>query len=106
MKIGVYDKSGSEIVNSIVPASGGGPVTPAIYYRNNTDRLNPRLYLMKSSESSNLADTFPHSYKETVTVKTLLCSTKLTQNVDLMSLLNWRAIPDRIPDILGCIMKT
>ena len=23
-----------------------------------------------------------------------------------MSLLNWRAIPDRIPDILGCIMKT
>ena len=23
-----------------------------------------------------------------------------------MSLLNWRAIPDRIPGILGCIMKT
>ena len=36
VKIGVYDKSGSEIVNSIFPASGGGPVTPAIYYHNNT----------------------------------------------------------------------
>eukprot|EP00092_Neocalanus_flemingeri_P009289 GFUD01009995.1.p1 GENE.GFUD01009995.1~~GFUD01009995.1.p1 ORF type:complete len:1824 (+),score=321.37 GFUD01009995.1:199-5472(+) len=174
VKIGVFDKSGSEIVNSIIPASGGGPVFPAIYYHNNSpswgetfraevaidqfqaegchlrleyrhcsvkekqekkligfswielmqpdgtaimdnpnelpvykcdapERLNPGLYLKTTPDQ---ADTFHRSPKESVTISTLLCSTKLTQNVDLMSLLNWRATPDRIPDILGCIMKT
>ena len=46
------------------------------------------------------------SGKESVVIRTQLCSTKLTQNVDLMSLLNWRATPSDIPNILACLMKT
>lgn len=46
------------------------------------------------------------SNKENIVMRSLLCSTKLTQNVDIMSLLNWRANPDNIPNILQCLMKT
>uniref|UniRef100_A0AAX7V7H1 Dedicator of cytokinesis 3 n=1 Tax=Astatotilapia calliptera TaxID=8154 RepID=A0AAX7V7H1_ASTCA len=44
---------------------------------------------------------FQRSPKETFWVSTILCSTKLTQNVDLLALLNWKAHPDRVLDILG-----
>ncbi|KAI4824512.1 hypothetical protein KUCAC02_013016 [Chaenocephalus aceratus] len=44
---------------------------------------------------------FQRSPKETFSVSTILCSTKLTQNVDLLALLNWKAHPDRVLDILG-----
>ena len=48
----------------------------------------------------------PKSGKESVVIRTHLCSTKLTQNVDLMSFLNWRESPSDIPNILACLMKT
>uniref|UniRef100_A0A8D3CZJ6 Dedicator of cytokinesis 3 n=1 Tax=Scophthalmus maximus TaxID=52904 RepID=A0A8D3CZJ6_SCOMX len=44
---------------------------------------------------------FQRSPKEAFWVSTILCSTKLTQNVDLLALLNWKAHPDRVLDILG-----
>uniref|UniRef100_A0A3Q2XU00 Dedicator of cytokinesis 3 n=1 Tax=Hippocampus comes TaxID=109280 RepID=A0A3Q2XU00_HIPCM len=44
---------------------------------------------------------FQRSPKETFWVSTILCSTKLTQNVDLLALLNWKTHPDRVLDILG-----
>ena len=46
------------------------------------------------------------SGKESVIIRTQLCSTKLTQNVDLMQLLNWRASPDTIPSILTSVTNT
>ncbi|CAB1336119.1 unnamed protein product, partial [Coregonus sp. 'balchen'] len=51
----------------------------------------------------NLPSTLPfqRNPKETFWVSTQLCSTKLTQNVDLLALLNWKAHPDRVLDILG-----
>uniref|UniRef100_A0A674A663 Dedicator of cytokinesis 3 n=1 Tax=Salmo trutta TaxID=8032 RepID=A0A674A663_SALTR len=51
----------------------------------------------------NLPSTLPfqRNSKETFWVSTQLCSTKLTQNVDLLALLNWKAHPDRVLDILG-----
>ncbi|XP_011698260.1 PREDICTED: dedicator of cytokinesis protein 3 [Wasmannia auropunctata] len=49
--------------------------------------------------------TFSRSPKETVFVHTLLCSTKLTQNVDLLSLLQWKAHPDRISEALGRVLR-
>ncbi|XP_037240009.1 dedicator of cytokinesis protein 3 isoform X2 [Falco biarmicus] len=44
---------------------------------------------------------FQRSTKETFSVSTQLSSTKLTQNVDLLALLKWKAYPDRVMDILG-----
>ena len=38
-------------------------------------------------------------------VHTLLCSTKLTQNVDLLSLLQWKAHPERISEALGRVLR-
>ncbi|KAM7421851.1 hypothetical protein PAMA_010079 [Pampus argenteus] len=44
---------------------------------------------------------FQRSAKETFWISTQLSSTKLTQNVDLLALLKWKAHPERVMDILG-----
>uniref|UniRef100_A0AAX7VTN7 Dedicator of cytokinesis 3 n=1 Tax=Astatotilapia calliptera TaxID=8154 RepID=A0AAX7VTN7_ASTCA len=44
---------------------------------------------------------FQRSMKETFWISTQLSSTKLTQNVDLLALLKWKAHPDQVMDILG-----
>ncbi|XP_034296012.1 dedicator of cytokinesis protein 3 isoform X3 [Pantherophis guttatus] len=44
---------------------------------------------------------FQRSTKEFFSISTQLSSTKLTQNVDLLALLKWKAYPDRVMDILG-----
>ncbi|KAL7022521.1 hypothetical protein ACKWTF_012281 [Chironomus riparius] len=48
---------------------------------------------------------FPRSSKETVFIKTLLCSTKLTQNGDLLALLQWRNHPEKIKDSLARVLR-
>lgn len=48
---------------------------------------------------------FSRSHKEIVSIKTLLCSTKLTQNVDLLALLRWKSHPERIPESLHRVLN-
>ncbi|XP_015108826.1 dedicator of cytokinesis protein 3 isoform X1 [Diachasma alloeum] len=48
---------------------------------------------------------FTRSPKEAVFITTLLCSTKLTQNVDILSLLQWKAHPDKISEALGRVLR-
>lgn len=48
---------------------------------------------------------FYRSGKETFTIKTLLCSTKLTQNRDLLALLQWKEHPEKIQDSLTRVLK-
>ncbi|KAF7656728.1 hypothetical protein LDENG_00036720 [Lucifuga dentata] len=75
----------------------------------NTTFSNHALYLglpcckedFSSSPSIPSSLIFQRSTKETFWISTQLSSTKLTQNVDLLALLKWKAHPDRVMDILG-----
>ncbi|XP_031345086.1 dedicator of cytokinesis protein 3 isoform X3 [Photinus pyralis] len=63
-------------------------------------------YWSKDCEGNHDAiGTFSRSHKEVVVVKTLLCSTKLTQNVDLLSLLRWKSHPERIQESLQRVLR-
>lgn len=48
---------------------------------------------------------FHRSTKESFSIKSLLCSTKLTQNADLLALLQWRAHPEKIQDSLTRVLR-
>uniref|UniRef100_A0A1B6BYQ6 Dedicator of cytokinesis protein 3 n=1 Tax=Clastoptera arizonana TaxID=38151 RepID=A0A1B6BYQ6_9HEMI len=74
-----------------------------IYRCEDKSKLRPAYYLgLPASAKECTVDTnitssmYTRSHKESITIKTLLCSTKLTQNVDLLSLLQWKTHPERI----------
>lgn len=48
---------------------------------------------------------YSRNAKEVVHVKSLLCSTKLTQNGDLLSLLKWRTSPDTVEEALYKVLR-
>ncbi|KAJ1522281.1 hypothetical protein ONE63_002583 [Megalurothrips usitatus] len=88
-----------------------------IYKCEDRSRLNdPQVYLALPSGSRETAEgigqatstSFGRSHKETVFITTLLCSTKLTQNVDLLSLLQWKEHlehPGRVQDALTRVLR-
>ena len=63
-----------------------------------------KLCEVTSLEQVTLSQGFVRSSKENVSIKTKLVSTKLTQNVDLMKLLNWKS-NQHIEDTLTKIMN-
>ena len=63
-----------------------------------------KLNEVTSLEQVTLSQGFVRSAKENVTIKTKLVSTKLTQNVDLMKLLNWKS-NTQIGETLNKIMN-
>ena len=66
--------------------------------------LYTKLFLFVSLQVT-LSQGFVRSAKENVTITTKLVSTKLTQNVDLMKLLNWKSSQNSISDTLSKIMS-
>ncbi|XP_072569116.1 dedicator of cytokinesis protein 3-like isoform X1 [Paramormyrops kingsleyae] len=56
---------------------------------------------LSACPGSSTSPTFQRSPKELLWVSTQLCSSKLTQNVDVLALLNWKSHPDRVMDLLG-----
>ncbi|XP_061642302.1 dedicator of cytokinesis protein 3-like isoform X2 [Phyllopteryx taeniolatus] len=72
----------------------------------NTTFCNPSLYLALPCCKDHLnlgvpGVAFQRSMREIFWISTQLSSTKLTQNVDLLALLKWKAHTDRVGDILG-----
>ncbi|KAK6638497.1 hypothetical protein RUM43_006764 [Polyplax serrata] len=81
-----------------------------IYKCEDKTKLNPEQYLKLPSNPNEVAEMsssggYSRSSKEVFHVTTLLCSTKLTQNVDLLSLLKWRDDPEPISDTLNKVLK-
>ncbi|RWS26001.1 dedicator of cytokinesis protein 3-like isoform X2, partial [Leptotrombidium deliense] len=73
---------------------------------------DPSSYLLlpfgPKDERKNLQTSSPlltRSTKESVHIRSLLCSTKLTQNGDLLSLLKWRANPETVSDALSKVNR-
>ncbi|KAK8389640.1 hypothetical protein O3P69_008971 [Scylla paramamosain] len=62
-------------------------------------------YLSKAAADCVYSLPFQRSPKEIIVVDTLLCSTKLTQNVDLLSLLRWRSAPEGIGETLSRLTR-
>ncbi|KAF4516778.1 hypothetical protein B566_EDAN004617 [Ephemera danica] len=58
-----------------------------------------------TAESPPATPGFARSAKEVVSVRTLLCSTKLTQNDDLLALLQWKTHPEGIDGALERVMR-
>jgi dedicator of cytokinesis protein 3 len=48
---------------------------------------------------------FSRNSKETFQIKSMLCSTKLTQNSDLLALLQWKNHPEKIQDSLTRVLR-
>ncbi|XP_075236477.1 dedicator of cytokinesis spg [Lycorma delicatula] len=80
-----------------------------VYRCDEKTRLHPSQYLglpsslrdaQNKPDLSSNSTQFNRSHKEMLCIKTLLCSTKLTQNVDLLSLLQWKSHPEGIQDAL------
>ncbi|XP_052889360.1 dedicator of cytokinesis protein 3 isoform X2 [Anopheles moucheti] len=74
-------------------------------------KVQPNVYLRlpcSAGDRQALGDS-PSSYhrssKEAFYVRTILCSTKLTQNGDLLSLLQWRNRPEGIQDSLQRVLR-
>lgn len=86
-----------------------GPHELYIYKCEDRSKLDSLSYLSlpSSGREPNAigSPSFSRSPKEVVFVYTLLCSTKLTQNVDLLSLLQWKAHPERISEALGRVLR-
>lgn len=103
--IRLMDKDGAAVQD--------GPHELFIYKCEDPQKLENCGYLSLPSYSKDMegnheiTGTFTRSHKEVVTVKSLLCSTKLTQNADLLSLLRWKSHsqPERIQDSLQRVLR-
>ncbi|XP_047526510.1 dedicator of cytokinesis protein 3 [Vanessa atalanta] len=59
----------------------------------------------RSPATNGVLATFQRSTKENCIISTLLCSTKLTQNEDLLALLQWRARPEKVQETLLRVLR-
>uniref|UniRef100_A0A672M2N9 Dedicator of cytokinesis protein 5-like n=1 Tax=Sinocyclocheilus grahami TaxID=75366 RepID=A0A672M2N9_SINGR len=70
----------------------------------------PGSYVEVEEKERQMGKSFHHAgiipiTKDSFQIATLTCSTKLTQNVDLLGLLNWRSNTERLEEILQKLME-
>lgn len=88
-----------------------GPHELFVYKCEDHSKLQTAKYLLLPSSAvddqaqPDVIPMFARSGKETFFTKSLLCSTKLTQNADLLSLLQWRNHPEKIQDSLARVLR-
>ncbi|XP_063705914.1 dedicator of cytokinesis protein 3 isoform X2 [Culicoides brevitarsis] len=82
-----------------------------VYKCEDSNKLNSACYLKLQSSpfdeqaSLDQSPMFNRSGKEVFSIKSVLCSTKLTQNRDLLALLQWKQHPEKISDALTRVLK-
>ncbi|XP_068154340.1 dedicator of cytokinesis protein 3 isoform X1 [Drosophila tropicalis] len=78
---------------------------PAKLQASNYLRLQCRPRDSHPQAKNDCSGCYSRSSKEVFVLRSLLCSTKLTQNADLLSLLQWRAHPETIQESLTGVLR-
>ncbi|XP_078368993.1 dedicator of cytokinesis protein 1-like [Oculina patagonica] len=75
------------------------------FYDSMTYLHMPSRLSQMANHASSGSDRLVRNSKDTFYIKTIVCSTKLTQNVDLVGLLRWRSQKRQIPSVLTSLLK-